>query len=236
MIPAVRAAGRPVPGRVGPRETPADSRVEGTPMIGFNPRDLITAAQYRRMIREEQDAGDRVHLLHSIRGSEEGPKFIYENDLDTAPMDRAAAAFGNAVSLGAAPPRFAPGPRRTAPGRPGPRGQGAGRYQPSEIRGTAHGETHGAGVRRMENGPRPPGDSRNGDSRNGDSRIADDPWLLTGRTGRGGFVGPGTGGGRGRGRPADPGLDPDFDPGLDDRTPPQAGRGRGRPAESPANP
>ena len=93
-------------------------------MIGFDPRDLITVAQYRRMIREEQDAGDRVHLLHSIRGSEEGPKFIYENDLDTAPMDRAAAAFGNAVSLGAAPPRFAPGPRRTAPGRPGPRGQG----------------------------------------------------------------------------------------------------------------
>ena len=74
--------------------------------VTFDPKAIVTFRVYERLSPRDREAGDRAPLLPVIRKEGDG-ETISEYDLENAPIDKVAAANGNAVSLGAASPGVA---------------------------------------------------------------------------------------------------------------------------------
>lgn len=74
--------------------------------VTFDPKAIITFRVYERMSPRDREAYDRAHMLHVIRKEGDG-ETISEYDLENAPIDEVAAAYSNAISLGAASPGVA---------------------------------------------------------------------------------------------------------------------------------
>lgn len=72
----------------------------------FDPQSLIPIREYDRLSPKEQDAYDRAHMLHVIR-TEGDASVVARYGLETAPIDEVAAAYSNAIDLGALSPAVA---------------------------------------------------------------------------------------------------------------------------------